>query len=245
MTALYQTDNDNRVPILFNQGSYPWVPAKTCFLSLALRDYFSDAGDLPDYMDPERRNWSGELVNEYKSNYIPDEFVCPYVRGGGVNTAEDAGQIQLDGTSVSTTFGLVEMKGRSESYSAWLHPKAHIDDSQAHYPHPFGLPHGRPKHGLLRWFNDDAVTPEPPGPGPLLGYKWVKHVKWSSGIDRGNRFSDPSSCTVLWCYQGEWTSWHNVIANYKNHRRGSTGGTNAIFSDTHVEWVPGTQIGWP
>jgi len=34
------------------------------------------------------------------------------------------------------------------------------------------------------------------------------------------------------------------VRNLNSHRSNLGGGTNALFADTHVEWVKGTQIGW-
>jgi prepilin-type processing-associated H-X9-DG protein len=34
-------------------------------------------------------------------------------------------------------------------------------------------------------------------------------------------------------------------ANIGSHKQADRGGTNALFGDTHVEWVAGNQIGSP
>ena len=32
--------------------------------------------------------------------------------------------------------------------------------------------------------------------------------------------------------------------NFGSHAKKGVGGTNVALGDSHVEWVPGTQIGW-
>jgi len=34
------------------------------------------------------------------------------------------------------------------------------------------------------------------------------------------------------------------MTNPNSHRRIQGGGTNVIFTNAHVEWVKGTQVGW-
>ncbi len=71
------------------------------------------------------------------------------------------------------------------------------------------------------------------------------YFKWSSYNLRKVRGGTPSDVTVLYCHMGETADKSDRIMNYKNHLRGRLGGTNAVFADSSVRWVPGTQIGWP
>lgn len=60
-----------------------------------------------------------------------------------------------------------------------------------------------------------------------------------------------ANATIVYCEQGQNDSHstgsnaHNGIYNYGSHKKGSSGGTNVLMGDTHVEWVEGTQVGWP
>ena len=53
-----------------------------------------------------------------------------------------------------------------------------------------------------------------------------------------------SDVTVFYCMQGMSMGTGRQIRNEGSHRSGGRGGTIAAFADTHVEWVPGLQIGW-
>ena len=69
------------------------------------------------------------------------------------------------------------------------------------------------------------------------------HRKWSEG-DAKRVLSTLSDTTVVLCSQGNHMGLGKYILNPGSHRGSTGGGTNAIFADTHVEWVKGTQIGW-
>ena len=74
--------------------------------------------------------------------------------------------------------------------------------------------------------------------------------QWTQGDVRRLRSVSMSETTVAFCAQGESMLGDQPVgrvgwANPQSHRRGGEGGTNAIFADSHVDWVPGTRIGWP
>ena len=71
-------------------------------------------------------------------------------------------------------------------------------------------------------------------------------AKWTA--QRARKVKSPLvDVTIAYCHQGESTDWGTPsrIINYDSHRKGQTGGTTALFTDSHAELVPGDRIGWP
>ncbi|UCD29538.1 MAG: hypothetical protein JSV03_03390, partial [Planctomycetota bacterium] len=123
---------------------------------------------------------------------------------------------------------------------------------------------GRPQYSALSWcyakWGTAANKSEqydqlaPPGSGqPPKGNKNAKmhnrHRKWALGDVRRVKSSSMSDVTVSFCFQGTNMGFkghdtYPIIRNPRSHRIGKGSGTNAIFGDTHVEWVKGYRIGW-
>ena len=81
------------------------------------------------------------------------------------------------------------------------------------------------------------------------------HKIWNLGKGAANKYKSASlsEITVIFCAQGEHLQWPDTSsgtqtigrANFNSHRTSRGGGTDAIFADSHVEWVAGTRIGLP
>jgi len=72
-------------------------------------------------------------------------------------------------------------------------------------------------------------------------------VRWDNMLKTFK--AKPSTAAITFCKDGEYDN--NVAtmvsfqyANYGSHMRGGKGGTNVLLLDGHVEWVPGTQVGY-
>jgi prepilin-type processing-associated H-X9-DG protein len=75
----------------------------------------------------------------------------------------------------------------------------------------------------------------------------ITNRQWTVKDAQRVKAAGPSDTNVLLCAQGQ----HMVrggeirLRNLGSHRRGGSGGTVSTFADGHVEWVKGSQIGWP
>jgi prepilin-type N-terminal cleavage/methylation domain-containing protein/prepilin-type processing-associated H-X9-DG protein len=257
MMATYQTEYQGAVPVLFNYyacGTYN-APARTTLLSLALRGYDSRLSKLPPDFDPEKI-WSDEKRTEYERTFLAPYFVCPFVRDGPPKD-EAIGTTLVQGPSRSMTYSLAKRDGRYETCQTWLWE----DIVRGELPHNQKYPNdpieGRPKYSVLSW---DKVSiagsgfPDIPGAmsikaardNPAMRQTLVNlHRKWDASDARRRKSGSLSDVTVVYCAQGKHMELGYWILNPESHRTSAGGGTNVIFADTHVEWVRGTQVGWP
>lgn len=240
MMTQYQVDFKGHVPVMYNYWSNSrGMPARTCWLSVALRKYypslanlkgkhggkFNPGDDWHPQNNPTAGVWSEETRTEYEDKILPQFFMCPFERGKGPH--------QANWTPGATT-DYLNYTGRFESYHTWMWEviqkgtRLNLDD---------GTPAWKAKHGLLTWHK---------------GYGWDKPLenrKWDVQDVRNVKSASLSDVTVAYCAQGEWTVFpdygKNRRANVGSHKMNDRGGTNAIFADTHVEWVPGKNIGKP
>lgn len=248
LICLYQAGNDNEAPIMFNRFA-DGAPAKTNYLSLALRTYSPELTSLPDELDPEDTTWAQDyegLVLEYTKKYLPKHFICPFVRGRDAASVEFTGSVTLSGSAGSTTYLTRAYRGACESYATWLWPRKKGEMCTPN--HPYGLPHGTPLYSNGSWYNYYAL-PSNVKASPYRFYDVVKDypIKWEQQKSQVSAASF-SELAVAYCEQGEtdnWAAWNVGIYNYKSHMKKGAGGTNVIFADAHVGWVPGTRIGWP
>lgn len=240
LVAVYQTDYNDKVPILLNRhttGYNAW--AKYSFLSIAMRDYVeyrSEFGTGATKGLSLNGFWNPEAGDTYTLACVPDFFVCPFVRGKKSSSAfVDVADVTLTGNGVSKTYDLWEKRGYTESYDTWLWLNA---GSGAFGNHPYGTGHGKAKYKTLNWYNTQWMMDK----GYPPAGKWMEYLKNISFSDNYARIADKTS---LYCSQGEWLVGDDRLFNYQSHARGGFGGSNALFGDTHIEWVQGSQIGWP
>jgi len=273
--AAYQSEENSYVPVVFNDassvnagGSNP--PARACWVSVALRKYSPRTARMGQndvrvidgvtyHFDPEAV-WNAATRNAYETNIMPEHYACPFQRGKGPQrrpTPNDQG-----------FFRVYHKLGRFDSIQTWLWENVIRGQLPPHgEPWPLDSRHdGVPRYTAFSWncvrpypgaegrFPDGTTVPSianglAAGSGPTDPSKRT-YRKWSLGDVRRLRSGSLSTSSVAYCAQGE-----NILGAQPNRRIGwanpgshaslGKGGTNAIFADTHVEWVPGRQIGWP
>ena len=246
MIAEYRADYKGYVPVMYNywantDGGRRWKhPARTCWLSVALRQYHPalrglkgrgggkfDPGDTWSEADPLRGVWTDAVRTEYENTVLPEFFTCPFERGKG------AQRVSSRSTGQETH---LRYEGRYEAYHTWLwaaidrgtrlNSNASSEIWRARYP-------------VMIWNKGVQRNNE--------------HVRWDISRDEARTAGaiSPAEFTVVYCGQGEFTPFPEYAeaptrrANVGSHRGSRGGGTNTIFADTHVEWVLGKEIGRP
>jgi len=247
MMAAYQSEYHGAVPVVFNWHAGPVynVPARSVLLSLALRGQDGRTGRLPPSFDPQQV-WSNEKRTQYERTLLPDYFVCPFVRNDGDGVVV-VGSRRITGPGPTKIYRLVERRGRYETYHTWLWEDIIRGQVPHNETHPNDPREGRPKYSVLSWNRVLTGTqPEIPGAVPVTDLR-VKdlHRKWSAEDARRRRSSSLSEMTVAYCAQGNHMELGYYIWNPTSHTTSAGGGTSVIFADTHVDWVRGTQVGWP
>ncbi len=243
MVTEYRTEHRGYVPVMYNYwaNTADWKhPARTCWLSVALRHYYPslrnlkgyqggrfDPGDRWSESDPDRGVWDNALRTDYENTVLPEFFMCPFERGKGPHSLDEA----WVGQERRLTY-----QGKFESYHTWLWDSINrgtqLNSSTSSEV-------WKAKYPVMIWNKGVQRNND--------------HVKWE--IPRQNAIIagalSPSDFTVVYCGQGEFTVAPEAAggptrrANVGGHRRPMGGGTNAVFADTHVEWVYGKQIGRP
>lgn len=241
IVQLFRTDNDDGVPPVFNRWSST-VPVRMRLLSLAFRDYDPQTRNMPAELDPDGY-WhlaDNALTLKYYEDFVPDYYVCPFTRGKGASRVSFTGEIiTIDGTPHE----LLRSEGRTDTFSVWRwggrpNTIAGVRNSE---PDPSRSPGRRLKHANLSW----QMWPNTGNAAEMQNADKVL-AKWTA--QRARKVKSPLvDVTVSYCHQGESTDWGTPsrIINYNSHRKGQTGGTTAMFTDSHAEWVPGDRIGWP
>ena len=130
-----------------------------------------------------------------------------------------------------------------ESYQTWLWEDV-IRGQQMH-SEPVGWggnpANGLPKYSVLTW-NQVRATGKSPGDSDILN---KLHRRWTDAEARQKQGGSLGAITIVYCAIGEHMEMGSRRIDVGSHATGAGGGTNAIFGDTHVEWVRGPQIGWP
>jgi len=271
LIATYQAEFAGYVPVIFNAYSGPPynMPARTSLLSIALRKYDKGTAYLArkfyapgDPYDPEAV-WLNPKQKRYESEVAPEHFVCPFARGRGSFSVTP---LPNQTNKYGVTYEAVEYTGRYESYETWMwegdtvrgqYPISALGEEK-YAPSDPQIPDGRPKYSTLSWSYATATAIlGKPGrellvpPGALNIDKTENrptlenlHRRWSNG-DARRVHGSLSDVTVAYCSRGNWLGLGKQIVNPGSHRVSGRGGTDVIFADTHVEWVPWTQVGWP
>jgi hypothetical protein len=246
------------------------IPARTLLLSVALRGYAQDRRKLGGQFDPQK-HWISDywddnsLHRQYENKMLPPFFMCPFTREKG-RGYEDMGTIKVTGPGGTEKYRTWVYTGRHESYQTWLWPYSCIRGEEPGDPKASGdtgskirtthVQDLRPKYSALTW---NMLKPSPSS--VHFGYNFNSlelknaHRDWTfDGRDRLLKSAGLSQLTVLHCAQGQMMNYDFLkssggydwsYTNIGSHRRSGSGGTNVIFADTHVEWVKGTQVGWP
>lgn len=241
MTSAYQADHRGTVPIVLSWRSngFYGTPGRASWLSMALRRYDSKASPLPATYDPLAAGiWPTAKREKYEAEVLPEYFICPFEKGDGPRR-----EVHLAGTDMEVT-------GRHEAIQTWLWEDIRRGD-------PTSPP---AKYSVLTWNMVCGGGPmQMPGcvGGPSSSEALVRHRTWRTPDTRRMRGSF-SELTTAFCYQGEHMEFvydkdgdrgkarrNDPRWNPDSHRFKGRGGSPAIFADSHVEWVPGPNIGWP
>jgi len=270
--ASYQTEYGGYVPVMFNDaasvtsgGSNP--PARACWVSVALGKYAAQTRSLGQRQiggttynfDPEAV-WNAATRNAYETFVMPEFYACPFQRGKGPQSRD----VRTEGP-----YRIYRKEGRFDSIQTWLWENVVRGKLPPHgvtwTPASADGRSGVPKYTAFSW---NMVRPYPGSEGTFIDGTSIPPIsnlfagsgpsdaskktyrRWTDADVRRMRSGSFSTTTVAYCAQGE-----NILGAQPNgligwstpgsHPSGGVGGTNAIFADTHVEWVPGKQIGWP
>ncbi|UCD30178.1 MAG: prepilin-type N-terminal cleavage/methylation domain-containing protein [Planctomycetota bacterium] len=251
------------------------VPARTTLLSLALRRYNKELVNLHKiqaadgtYYIPDTI-WPSEKHQYYRTKMAPDHHICPFGRDKG-----DVTSVSRPLTPPLRDYNKIqERNGRLESYVTWLwegdtvRNLAPIRAGEAIF-YPTDPREGRPQYSTLSFnfatatsiLNNAAADEErhnliPPGaeilhdakrdPATGINVLSFKHRQWKARDAHRLRSGSLSELTIAYCSMGKFMALSKSIVNPNSHRTSIGGGTNAVFADSHVEWVRGTRIGWP
>lgn len=238
--SMYQSEYAGYVPIMENYWSaFSGRSARLSLLSVALRRYDAGTAKLKHVQngrfDPEAV-WSKPLVDEYEDTLMPRYYSCPFERDHGTG---------LDLVSEDTFFRYYEWRGRFESYHTWMWQDVAVGKAPGGKYWPGGGPHPRagfPRYSVLTWNRRHEKN--------VKGLTTTAHRQWTSRAAQAVGAGSLSEVTTVFCAQGEHMQWVDNSpklgrANIGSHPGSRGGGTLAIFGDTHVDWVIGTQIGWP
>jgi prepilin-type N-terminal cleavage/methylation domain-containing protein len=252
--ATYRTEYDGRVPIILNRwASNPLegtnYPVKYLYISLGLRNYDSQTKNLPSELSPEGKwglRFEGQMAT-YVDKYLPNYYVCPFARGKATMAeTKDEGTVTVNGKE----FTRRNFKGKFESFSTFMYGL--IKDEDMGSTHATGC---RPKYAALPWnCTSDNGNAKPDLQNNMVWERrpHFRNKKNTDGSRMEIKFSSLSEVMISYCVQGESRDFdpgltrtpQNIIFNHKSHRKQTTGGSNAIFADTHAAWVPGDSIGW-
>ena len=242
--ALYQTEDSGYVPIMLNWHAGPVysAPARAVFLSVALRrgekglaNLVKATASTGQTFDPNNV-WSPATRDDYEARFLPEHYICPFERG----------RLPWDLTQVGAgppPLTQWQWEGLMESYQTWLWEDV-IRGEKVH-SEPVGWggnpANGLPKYSVLTW-NQVRAAGKPPSDSAILNRL---HRRWTDAEARQVKSAGLSTVTVVYCAIGEHMEMGDRRIDVGSHATGVGGGTNAIFGDTHVEWVRGPQIGWP
>jgi prepilin-type N-terminal cleavage/methylation domain-containing protein len=271
IVEIYRSANDYAVPLVYT-SAVDGIAEKMRWISMGLRGYGGQTKTLPASFDINR-NWGDygadrPKVIDYCRKYLEKFWVCPFTSGGKtINAWKQGPPVKIGGVSYNTQI----LTGYVESYQANLiplHKTLTYDPPDLAYRTicnysmraSLGFPHGGLKFGDLIWntgFTPNGnwqVFPKPwsdakvvDSSGKMAGNP--KNNKWSMDYVRGVGGSGLSDVSSFYCTQGQFDAWSDpkdggCIMNFGSHARKNVGGTNVAIGDGHVEWVPGTQIGW-
>ncbi|MHC4441301.1 MAG: type II secretion system protein [Planctomycetota bacterium] len=245
-----------------------------CLMPVAFRAYDKGTRNLAKMRDSQgtlfdpELGWDPVKTREFVDRIMPDYYVCPFIRD---KPSEDE-VFEPRGTWKGCR--LYEIKGRICSYLTWQWEGRVVRGTIPLAWNPQGIPdqfpsfwdkgpqdevwmgNGRPKYSVLCWNRRKGRDRFYQSPPEFVAPKYVTvngkrrtntdflHRIWRAQDARFVKSASLSEVTVAYCHGGMNVSFSRRIRNMGSHRTGLGGGTNALFADTHVEWVKGSQIGW-
>lgn len=262
----YQTEYQGFVPVMYNDAANNSAykgAARVCWLSVALGRYSSQTrnlgvrtinGTVYDF-DPDKV-WDSATRLVYEMQIMPDIYACPFDRDK---------PRELDAVSDQGFYRVYRKRGRRDSIQTWMWEyiiKGQLPPNGiAWKPTPSNSNIGVPKYAAFSWncvkpsemaTFSDGTTVQWMDNASSAGSKSTQKLyrKWSDRDVKRLRSGSFSSTTVAYCALGE-----SILGGQSNGRigwanpgshpnAGAGGGTTTMFADTHVEWVPGKQIGW-
>lgn len=263
----YQNEFASYVPVVFNDATVNHAgikpPARILWVSVALYRYAAETRNLGErtfngvtYDFSPDAVWTPQMRDIYETHFMPEIYACPFQDGKGPRDFEAT---RPAGSQIVT----YTKSGRFDRIQTWLTENIIAGQRPSHgeaWPEPIGPEENLAKHTAFSWnciknpgdtFRDGTPIPSVNNAQPYNS-EAAKNTyrKWTQSDLRRLRAGSFGSVTVAYCAQGEnilGDQGTNLVglANPGSHRQGGKGGTNAIFADTHVEWVPGKQIGWP
>ena len=234
LVQCYMAENNGRPPILTALGTYTDVPVEYTSMSIALRNYSAKI-NLPASMNTQS-TWNEALMNEYVARYMPKYFQCPFIRGQSAKSSV-IGRVTIG----SQTFSTCAYQGARECYGYPFF--TNLYKGCVMYPnHPLGAPNGTFKFAMLTWFDPDSTNNGQIMANWTAAAKKIRPNQWDRHAKKLRASLGES--VVASCMQGEFYGFQNWIMNYGSHSKGKQGGCTALMGDMHIEWVPGTQIGW-
>jgi prepilin-type N-terminal cleavage/methylation domain-containing protein/prepilin-type processing-associated H-X9-DG protein len=220
------------------------------------------------FFDPNTK-WVSEKRQEYETKVMPQHYACPFGRDNGPARVIDEGTMPVRGPNTVVNYEFSRWEGRMNAYQVWQWEgqdvRGQIIPGEQYPTDPgpqvLGVRDGRPKFSVLSWCYRKLV----PGKYPT-GFKpggefvssnskdgdmldpnsevMTRYRQWKPQDAQRVGAASLSDVTVFYCMQGMSLGTGQQVRNNGSHRVGDKGGTNAAFADTHVEWVPGLQIGW-
>ena len=184
---------------------------------------------------------------------MPDHYVCPFSRDRG-----DGEMYIKTVIKGGASYNVWEWQGRHEHYQTWkwngltVRGERPTNAGGVLPKYPGDPVHGRPRYSAFCW---NKIRPQffpeyaPYYSGFTYGQFDYHNInlarRWDDGDARRVKSASLSDVTVIFCAQGEHLGRGPDIINPDSHHTGKGTGTNAVFADSHVEWVRGTRIGWP
>lgn len=242
--TMYQGEERGFVPIMFNwHAAFAFnPPACTAYLSLALRKYERSLLGISEMVaksgekfKPAEPWYNVTTRDEYEIRFLPEHYICPFERG---RQPWDLQQVNSGPKSMTQW----KWSGLMESYHTWLWEDIIRGKKVHNEPTGWRGPlSGYPKYSVLTWnqiaLADKAATDR--------DIQRTLYRRWTDADARRVEAGSLSAATVVYCAIGEHAEMGSRWIDVGSHRSSAGGGTNAIFADTHVEWVEGTRIGWP
>jgi prepilin-type N-terminal cleavage/methylation domain-containing protein/prepilin-type processing-associated H-X9-DG protein len=253
-----------------NVNDPPTKFAANSMLAVALRRYERGIRNLltmtasdGTFFDPNTI-WLSAKRSEFETKLMPGHYACPFETSKGKAVPVDEGTRAIKGIPYKFT----RLTGRIHAYSTWQwegrQVRGQIVPGEQYPTDPGpgtpGVFDGRPKFSVLSWCMRREADSKYPIAAPAGFYMsgspngsmtnvnsavMTHHRKWTPANARAQSASSLSDVTVLFCMQGQFMGYKSQIYNEGSHGTAIGGGTNAAFADSHVEWIKGTQLGWP